>query len=119
MTGPPMAVQVGPVLWDVVLVPDSDLERFRATDENLLGLADPRTATISLASDAAPDVMRETLLHEILHAVYFGTGSPLHRAHRGGAEAEEVAVSSLSPTLLDVLQRNPLVVHYLTGPDPF
>lgn len=58
------------------------------------------------------DALRETLLHEILHACW-------EQANLGGRgkiednELEELIVASLSFPLITVLQENPDVVEYL------
>lgn len=48
--------------------------------------------------------MKDTLLHEILHACLFEVG-------RG---AQEEVVGALAPVLLYVLRKNPKLVEYLT-----
>lgn len=87
-------------------------ERAEHGDENLLGVCSPRGVIVCDGS-LPDDLLRETLLHEILHACYFGVGSPLHYRTPAGADGEEIAVASLSPSLLDVLRSNPAVASFL------
>jgi hypothetical protein len=54
---------------------------------------------------------REILLHEILHALLATSGV----ASEMGEKREEGLVRALSPWLLDLLQRNPRLVSYLTA----
>ncbi len=49
------------------------------------------------------DEFRDTLLHEVLHAV----------DHHAGANAGEVVVAAWTPVLLDVLRKNPGLVAFL------
>jgi hypothetical protein len=50
-----------------------------------------------------------TLLHELLHAIWYAAG------RRGEKLAEEEAIRTLSPLLLDVLKANPDVLAFLVG----
>jgi len=57
--------------------------------------------------------LRETLLHEITHAVWVIVGLN-HFPHAGSDdEVEESVITRQSPTLLQTLQDNPHVVAYL------
>lgn len=62
---------------------------------------------IVVSPDLAADYEREVVLHEVLHTV-FGLV---------GLDDEEDPVRRIAPVLLDVLQRNPDLVRYLTD-DP-
>lgn len=62
---------------------------------------------IRLDSTRPPSLVAQTLLHEVLHAVWVFTPLPTKR--------EEDVVTALSPILLDVLRRNPEVVAFLVG----
>lgn len=58
-----------------------------------------------------PDVQRETILHETLHAVFY-----LHKLDRYLSSKEddgEEFIDALSPALLAVLRQNPALVRYL------
>jgi hypothetical protein len=59
--------------------------------------------------------LRETLLHEILHAVWFVTELSQENA-KEWEDPEERVVGRSSGLLLDVLQSNPKVFKYLTSP---
>ena len=72
-----------------------------------LGQWDIRQARIMYDASAKPEVIRETLLHEVLHVVLEHTGvdNYLH---------EEI-IASMSPLLLHILRANPRLVRYLCG----
>jgi len=72
-------------------------------DIRVYGEFDERTSTINLDVDVSADVMRETLLHEILHVI-------LGMYERD----DETLVRVLSPMLLQVLRDNPKITLALT-----
>lgn len=76
----------------------------------LIGQSNPEQQTITLRPSIAPMCLRDTLLHEVLHAICDMTGI----AKDLGAEEEEKAVNRLGPALLDTLRRNPALVTFLT-----
>ena len=58
-----------------------------------------------------PDLKKDTLLHEVVHAILWQTGLQA----RFDGDSEEEFVRCFSPALLDTLQRNPKFVAYLTA----
>lgn len=107
---PPRHVQVGPVRYRVRVSQ-------KAIDEapdpkrvgQLMGSTILPQARIAIDPDLHPDVMADTFLHELLHALMDVTGA-------NGVideDTEEDLVCRLSPALLDLLRRNPKVVAYL------
>lgn len=110
---PPSRVQVGHMCYDVVV------DKQRADDAGVTyGQSDHSKCTIVLNPDQHAHQMRDTVLHEVLHAICDQLG-----VNKGGAaalldfDAEERLVSSLSPILLDTLRRNPHLHEYLLRPD--
>lgn len=71
------------------------------------GICDHNSQTLHIQSNLAPDTERDTLLHEVLHAVDEAMGTHL----------EEAQVRSLATGLLAVLADNPSFVRYLTRRD--
>lgn len=71
----------------------------------LYGAFQPRDLLILLDRNQVPDRMRETLAHEILHAL-------LNAAHLEFDDDERV-VTGLSPVLLSFLRENPGAIAYL------
>lgn len=82
-----------------------------------LGHTDRSKNRISLRGPdgLAEDKARETLLHEVLHAV-IGTARIPPFGEEGG-EKEEEFVSMLAPILMDTLRRNPDLVFALVEQD--
>lgn len=74
------------------------------------GVSDVRGQEIQLFEGQAEHQMRDTMIHEILHAVIGMTG---HEGdfRKGG---EETVIVGASAALLDVLRSNPHLVAWLT-----
>jgi hypothetical protein len=100
----PKSVQVGPVAYEVTVV--KNLGSTHHAD----GVTNTWHGTIDLGADQHPDHQRVSFLHEVIHAVW-------NCAYEAEDEREkytqEQVVRILTPTLLDVLRRNPHVVSYL------
>lgn len=62
-----------------------------------------RIGGLILLNSDTPGMHRDTLLHEVLHAVDFAAGT----------EAGEAVVEAWAPVILDALRRNPSFVAYL------
>lgn len=95
---PPRHIQVGPFRY-----------RVRVDQIDDCGTTDPDRLTITLRESNPSDVQRETLLHEVLHAVLANCGL----AKELGDDQEEHVVRALSPILLDTFDRNPRLVDFL------
>lgn len=113
----PAAVTVGPYRLTVCADQAAIDRAGQVAGANLLGQHDMRSGSIALAPDLASDIEAETLLHEVLHALFDATGV-------GGGEgeetllerdAEERLIRQCSPMLLDLLRRNPDLLAYLTS----
>lgn len=110
---PPKKVQVGPYSYEVDISPEAGA-RAKVEDQNAhtVGNVQHSAQRINIDSEQGPDQLADTLLHEVLHAVWSAAG-----VHVGPvAKFEELVVASLTPTLLDTLRRNPDLVAYLTVP---
>jgi hypothetical protein len=101
---PPETVVVGVHRYSI-----QELTIEHASDTDQYGLIEYKTQVIRLRRATHPDSMRETLLHEIIHACFRESGSPLKFG------TEEKAVRALASNVLGVLRRNPQLVAYLTG----
>jgi hypothetical protein len=95
----PQYVKVGPY---IIRIEQHD-GYWNKDDIRVYGEFDERTSTISLDTDASSDVMRETMLHEVLHVI-LGMYD----------KDDEGLVRLLSPMLLQVLRDNPKFVLALT-----
>ncbi len=100
MSKPPRYISIGPYRYRIKLV------RELGEPEELDGVTDTAGSKLLIREDLSPSRMRETVLHEILHAVWDVCN--LSKAY------EEKTIMSLSPILLDVLQRNEELVEWLT-----
>jgi hypothetical protein len=72
-------------------------------DERVYGETDERTATINLDIDASPEVIRDAIVHEILHAILMMYDKD-----------DEDLVRLLAPMLLQVIRDNPKLMIALT-----
>lgn len=71
------------------------------------GLCDNVGAKIFVRTDMAPEMVADTLLHEIMHAVWYYMGLD-------DRELEENAINRLSSGLICAMIDNPDLLKYLT-----
>ena len=69
---------------------------------------------IRVDGDLPPALIRETLLHEVMHAAWNMVG--LHRAGLTN-EQEEQVITALSPALTEVWRNNPELRDYVLAVD--
>ena len=74
------------------------------------GMTVHAAGAILLNPDSNPDLLRVTLLHELLHAAAFAGGQLTDRKR-----TEEEWVALVAPQLLDALTRSPGLIEYLAG----
>lgn len=96
----PDRLRVGPHVWRV---------RRRALDADgeLYGRTEEQRLLITIAPGRAPSQERDTLLHELLHALWS------HCALDQDDDEQERIVRSLAPWLLAALRDNPQLVAFL------
>lgn len=99
----PRRLDVGPVRYAVTTDP---LPVAKMGDQ--LGECNIDRATITIDPDQPADVLRESLMHEALHALTAFTGL----AGEISRDQEERLVNRLAPALLDTMRRNPKAVAY-------
>lgn len=104
----PESIDVGPFTYTVVTDELDVLRTCVSEHKELLGFHDEKALRIVVDPSQAPGQQRDTLLHELLHAVAAMTGADL-------GDNEEKVVRRLSPALLDLLRRNPNLVRFLTA----
>lgn len=115
----PETVQVGPHRYQVVATTEAVMEaRNNAGNAGLVGHHDAMRCRLTVDPDIPPSQAADTLLHEVLHAVLMVTGADEQLARRK-AGLDEYVICALTPTLLDVLQRNPDLVAFLVDPDHY
>lgn len=100
---PPRHVRVGAYVFTVEL---GDIFDPASGEIHSYGITKKAQELITLHKDQSPGNMRDTLLHELLHAA----------CHASGAPDDETAIRALSGTLVDMLRRNPALVAFLVEP---
>ena len=95
----PRYLKIGPFSYTVELHEGY----WNKDDVRVYGEVDERSATINLDVDASPEVVRDSILHEIIHAVLMMYDKD-----------DEDLVRLLAPMLLQVMRDNPKLVLALT-----
>ena len=104
---PPRSIIVGPHPYRVSL----DLRGLVGDHAEDRGSTFNETLSIALDGRLPASLLRETTLHEVLHAAWDQT--PLKAT--GAADHEELVIDALAPMILEVLRRNPKLVAFLLG----
>jgi hypothetical protein len=109
--GQPHRVHVGPHLYDVIYDKDAIYKLSVNHGEQCVGHCDVLDLIITIDPDQADSQIRDTLLHEVLHACLdlIGINGDID------ADTEEKLVRRLAPILLLVLRDNQQLVSYLTS----
>ena len=107
----PTKIKVGSQTWQV-------MEKTRKSDlslsEDSFGYTLPRENLIILDSSMSESRKRQTLLHEILHAIKFSFGSPVTPKKTDEPEIwEHYYIAMYEEGLLLVLRDNPGLLAYL------
>lgn len=105
---PPKKVKVGPYDYGVRF----DDDAMSAAGAN--GACLPDTATVLLDSTCSPSTERDTVLHELLHAVWKQTHLVIDYPDSDSDSPGEKLIQTLAPRLLGLLRDNPKLVTYLT-----
>ena len=109
----PSSVTVGPYRYSI------QVDRARLADLNRrqdgshghqVGETDHVTLEITMDPHLPLDLLKETLLHEVIHCIWSTVNLRQRKLN------EEDVIGSLVPTLLDTLRRNPTLVEYLLKP---
>ena len=107
---PPRHVQIGPFRYTLAIGGKHYSNLAVREGEVPGGYCDYDHLVIAIKPGLAPDVTRETVLHEIIHACGHAAGVKWTTT---GDDAEEDTIESLSPTLLAALRDNPRLATYL------
>ena len=106
----PNFIYVGPHKYFVETSKSALMEKMvEQKTSGLMGHVSTGQATIYINTDYAPTQQRDTLLHEVLHAIVYDTALHLD----WDSVREEEVVSRLTPAILNVLRRNPELVECL------
>lgn len=98
----PDEVRVGPAIYRV---------RLKKPLPMLCGQTVHEKNLIRLSANQAPPSMRDTLLHEVLHGVFWTGG--LGSVFDIGKDEEEKLVRALTPWVLGLIRDNPELVTFL------
>lgn len=111
----PDSVTIGPHDFQIIWSGTEMTRHARNSGEDRMGQTEIPLQLITIGDDRPRSGMQETLLHEILHAVIWEACITVPENPEETAEnREEKLVGQLSGVLLDCLQRNPLVVNWLS-----
>lgn len=114
----PKKLKIGPFNYDVVMIEENNLileddeEKVPDKPTYLLGKTSSHKQLIEIVTGMPYEVERETLFHEILHAIYTAVGGQDDDAPYVG---EEKVIQMFSPAIVDVFDRNPELVAYMFG----
>lgn len=119
----PAAIKVGAFVVDVHVGGEAWLQAQVDYGDppggNLVGHYSATRLQIALADGLPPGVARETLLHEVIHAVSHATGSMIGSLGQVESDRlEEIVCSMYAGPLLAVFRDNPALVAYLLGSSP-
>lgn len=111
----PSHILVGPFRFRIEFDEAPLRESFMLDDVMRFGLTIPERLLIVISPNRPEDALKQTLVHETLHAInwtyniIFVALDPKSEEH----EREETYVSVMSSPLLDTLKRNPQVTAWL------
>lgn len=99
---PPSVIVVGAFHWRV---------RYVDFQEDFFGRTSPSHLEIDIDPSLPLDQLKETVLHEVMHACLFVGNSG---SSPGKLVDDDAYIESSAPTLLEVLEQNPQLVAWLT-----
>lgn len=104
----PAEVEIGPFTYEV----STDEDDIDDLAPSAFGAIDPVQLLIALEPGQDIGQMRDSLLHEVLHGACFVASLDQDT----DLEILEDVIRRVSPVLLDVIRRNPLLVSFLIEP---
>lgn len=101
---PPSTIKAGPFTWNVRFVKTGDA----------FGEIVYRPLELRIAPDLPPDQLKETMLHELLHASMFvGGGGTSGPVIHGEEMTDDQFIEAAAPTMLQIFRDNPELVAWL------
>lgn len=100
----PNSIRIGATKWDIVWS-EKKTKRHPEGNDRVLGLTIHKEQTIYIDDSTKECGQKDTLLHEVLHAI-MGVYSFAPSARGKELEREEKLICSMTPALLDTMQRN-------------
>jgi hypothetical protein len=101
--GLPEGVRIGPYDYTI-----RAMDRIEVLESGAMGMCDEEFNVISLAVDSQPIHLAETVIHEILHALWGAADLPDE-----GPVDEERIVTALAKGILQVARDNPAVLAFI------
>lgn len=113
----PKRINIGGFKWTIKFVHDKKWQADNRLKDDEGGCTWPGSLQLWIRYDEEinPDVVREVIMHEVLHAIYFHTGTSVGVEHVKRKQIEEYCVSAHSPVLFAALRDNPRLLAYLMG----
>lgn len=109
----PTEVMVGPHVYEIVWLTDPEW-RENNLDDGEVGVTRRDTNKIYMRlMEGNEQLMRETLLHEVLHVVWGVSGLTYVHGSFDEDDREENIVRMQASPMLHFIQQNPDIVHYL------
>lgn len=108
MTEIPQEVVLGPFRYRVSIGNDEDWQKVEQLEHRQYGYSDHMHGLILINRNTTKATRQTALMHEIMHAAVFASGSWEDEEH-----GEERWIQQVAPLLLDALQRSPGLVEYL------
>jgi hypothetical protein len=105
----PQKVKVGHVRYTL------RVEKGLASIAGATGTCGEDTQLILVDDQVGPDQERDTVLHELLHAIFFASNVKSILPGDDTKELEEKLILSTATRLLELLRDNPKLVEYLTS----
>lgn len=111
---PPKKIKIGPHVIKVKLTTAKELTKLASVGTNprdAMGLTDVNISSIFVDNSLSTSIEADTLLHEVLHHVFYLGGGREHFED----EDEERIVCALSTLLYGVIKENPKLIEYLVN----
>jgi hypothetical protein len=111
----PKVIQVSYQKVKIVRVSPKQLEDYAREDVEMLGCYTPSEHEICIFPGQSIHEESNTLLHELLHAIYFCYGlrvTSKPTTHKAQIQEEERVVNTLTNGIVEVMQRNPKLRDY-------
>lgn len=107
----PTEVQIGTQLWTIE---ERNRNKDSALSDDAYGYTLHRDSLIIIDSLATPSRKRQTLLHELMHAVRHSLGSPITPKSDDDSDTwEHFFIGMYEEGLLLIIRDNPKVLDYL------
>lgn len=111
MTARPTSIAVGPFVWPIRYEAETIKTSARMDGADKFGFTRPERTDIIVDPDRSEQGLRETILHEAIHAAVWTYGIDCDH------NDEESVVAPLASAILDIIRRNPKVLEFLLSED--